>query len=155
MKKILVTLALIGAVGVSAQSMSSRDYFRAKETAGNRRTNTTGTGNQDSPFGNADTGANEGTEGFGTFNLNGRSIGRGGLPRPAYNSQEEGKIVINITVDPNGNVILAEIGRGTNIDGAVLRKSTIDAARRAKFNKIQGSNNASGTITYIYRNTNN
>ena len=75
----------------------------------------------------------------------------GGLPRPSYNSQEEGKIVINITVDPNGNVILAEIGRGTNIDNASMRKSATDAARRAKFNKIQGSNNQSGTITYIYK----
>ena len=110
-----------------------------------------GTGNQGSPFGNTDTGANEGVGGFGTFNLNGRSIGRGGLPRPIYTIQEEGRIVINITVDPNGNVILAEIGRGTNIDDASLRKSAIDAAKRAKFNKIQGSNNQSGTITYIYK----
>ena len=111
----------------------------------------TGAGNQGSPFGNAGTGANEGTGGFGSFNLSGRSIGSGGLPRPSYNSQEEGKIVINITVDPNGNVILADIGRGTNIDNASMRKSAIDAARRAKFNRIQGSNNQSGTITYIYK----
>ena len=112
---------------------------------------TTGTGNQGSPFGNTDTGANEGTGGFGTFNLNGRSIGRGGLPRPAYNSQEEGRIVINITVDPNGNVILAEIGRGTDISNSSMRNSAIDAARRAKFNRIQGTNNQSGTITYRYK----
>ena len=111
---------------------------------------TTGTGNQGSPFGNADTGANTGTGGFGTFNLNGRSIGRGGLPRPSYNTQEEGRIVIDITVNPDGNVINAVIGRGTNIDNASMRKSAIDAARRAKFNKIQG-NNQSGTITYIYK----
>ena len=112
---------------------------------------TTGTGNQGSPFGNTDTGANEGTGGFGTFNLNGRSIGRGGLPRPSYNSQEEGRIVVNIIVEPNGNVILAEIGRGTNIDNSSMRNSAIDAAKRAKFNKIQGTNNQSGTITYIYK----
>lgn len=108
-------------------------------------------GNQGSPFGNSDTGPNEGTGGFGTFNLNGRSIGSGGLPRPAYNGREEGRIVINITVDPKGNVISAEIGRGTNIDNASMRKSAIDAARRAKFNSIQGTNNQSGTITYIYK----
>ncbi|MDR0575744.1 MAG: energy transducer TonB [Tannerella sp.] len=110
-----------------------------------------GTGNQGSPFGNSDTVSDEGTGGFGTFNLNGRSIGSGGLPRPAYTGQEEGRIVINITVDPNGNVILAEIGRGTNIDNASMRNSAISAARRAKFNKIQGANNQNGTITYIYK----
>ena len=112
---------------------------------------TTGTGNQGSPFGNSDAGTHEGTGGFGTFNLDGRYIGQGGLPRPTDRGQEEGKIVINITVDPNGNVILAEIGRGTNIDNAQMRKSAIDAAKRAKFNKIKGANNQNGTITYIYK----
>lgn len=110
-----------------------------------------GEGNQGSPFGNADQGANEGVGGGGTFNLNGRSIGSGGLPRPAYTVQEEGRIVINITVDPRGNVIFAEIGRGTNISNESMRKSAIEAARRAKFNSIKGTNNQSGTITYSYK----
>lgn len=109
-----------------------------------------GTGNQGSPFGNTDHGANEGTGGYGSFNLNGRTIGAGGLPRPAYTVQEEGRIVINITVDPKGNVIFADIGRGTNIDNASMRKSALDAAYRAKFNSISGTNNQSGTITYRY-----
>lgn len=117
----------------------------------NQGDGTTGTTNQGSPFGNSGSGPNEGTGGFGTFNLNGRSIGSGGLPRPSYNEREEGRIVINITVDPNGNVILAEIGRGTNIDNASMRNSALDAARRAKFNRIQGTNNQTGTITYNYR----
>ena len=93
-----------------------------------------GTGNQGSPFGNSDHGANEG-------------VG----PRPAYTIQEEGRIVINITVDPKGNVIFAEVGRGTNIDNASMRKSALDAARKAKFNSISGANNQSGTITYVYK----
>lgn len=110
----------------------------------------TGKGNQGSPFGNSDHGANEGVGGYGSFALNGRSIGEGGLPRPAYTVQEEGRIVINITVDPKGNVIFAEIGKGTNIDNASMRKSALDAAKRAKFNIISGTNNQSGTITYRY-----
>lgn len=110
-----------------------------------------GSGNQGSPFGNSDHGANEGVGGYGSFNLNGRSIGAGGLPRPAYTIQEEGRIVINITVDPKGNVIFAEIGKGTNIDNASMRKSALDAAKRAKFNSISGANNQSGTITYLYK----
>ncbi|MGM9797166.1 MAG: energy transducer TonB [Parabacteroides sp.] len=111
----------------------------------------TGTGNQGSPFGNSDHGANEGVGGYGSFNLNGRSIGAGGLPRPAYTVQEEGRIVVNITVDPKGNVIFAEVGRGTNIDNASMRKSALEAARKAKFNQINGANNQSGTITYVYK----
>jgi len=92
---------------------------------------------------------------FGTFNLNGRIIGNGGLPRLEYDglqeSKQEGKIVINITVDPGGNVINAEIGHGTNINDEQIRKSALEAARRAKFNKIQGNSNQNGTIIYIFR----
>lgn len=125
--------------------------FGAGSAAGSSQgSGQTGTGNQGSPFGNSDHGANDGVGGYGSFSLNGRSIGAGGLPRPAYTIQEEGRIVINITVDPKGNVIFAEIGKGTNIDNASMRKSALDAAKRAKFNSISGSNNQSGSITYRY-----
>ncbi|OAV69774.1 hypothetical protein Barb6XT_00277 [Bacteroidales bacterium Barb6XT] len=110
-----------------------------------------GAGNQGNPFGNAGRGTGEGNGGEGTFSLNGRSIGPDGLPRPAYTIQEEGKIVIDITVDPKGNVIFAEIGRGTDIGNDSMRRSAREAARRAKFNSITGSNNQRGTITYVYR----
>jgi TonB family protein len=109
-----------------------------------------GAGNQGSPFGNADRGANEGAGGYGSFSLNGRTTGAGGLPLPAYTAQEEGRIVVNITVDPKGNVLFADIGKGTNIDNASMRKGALDAAYRATFNSISGTNNQSGTITYRY-----
>ena len=125
--------------------------FGAGSAAGSSQgSGETGSGNQGSPFGNSDHGANDGVGGSGSYSLNGRSIGAGGLPRPAYTIQEEGRIVINITVDPKGNVIFAEIGKGTNIDNASMRKSALEAARRAKFNSISGSNNQSGSITYRY-----
>ena len=112
---------------------------------------TVAAGNEGSPFGNSDTGPNTGVGGFGgSFNLSGRSIRGGGLPRPAYTIQEEGTIVVNITVDPKGDVIIAEIGRGTNIDNSSMRSSAIEAAKRAKFNNITGTNNQSGTIIYRY-----
>ena len=111
-------------------------------------TATAGSGVQGNPQSTSPVGVSTGT-GYGEFNLGGRTLGVGGLPRPDYSVQEEGRIVINITVDPNGNVIFAEIGRGTNIDNANLRKSALEAARKAKFNKISG-NNQSGTITYKY-----
>ena len=125
--------------------------FGAGSAAGSSQgSGETGSGNQGSPFGNSDHGANDGVGGYGSFSLNGRSIGAGGLPRPAYTIQEEGRIVINITVDTKGNVIFAEIGKGTNIDNASMRKSALEAAKRAKFNSISGSNNQSGSITYRY-----
>ena len=116
----------------------------------NQGTSTSGTGNQGSPFGNSDRGANKGVGTGSSFSLSGRSISGGGLPHPAYTVQEEGRIVVNIVVDPAGNVIAADIGKGTNIDNASMRRSAIEAARRARFNSIEGSNNQSGTITYRY-----
>lgn len=110
-----------------------------------------GSGNQGSSEGNAATGSYQGVGGYGSFNLAGRSIGAGGLPRPVYSVQEEGRIVVDITVDPKGNVIFAEIGRGTNIDNAQMRRSALEAARKAKFNATTNQNNQSGTITYNYR----
>jgi TonB family protein len=126
-------------------------FGSGSDAAGSQGDAETGTGNQGNPFGNSEGGLNEGIGGQGSFNLNGRSIGSGGLPRPDYNVQEEGRIVINIIVDPRGDVISAEIGRGTNMVNASLRQSALNAARRAKFNSITGSNNQSGTITYNYR----
>jgi TonB family protein len=124
--------------------------FGSGSAQGESQGDDTGTGNQGSPFGNADTGENQGVGGMGEFSLSGRILRGGGLPRPAYNVREEGRIVINITVDPAGNVIVAEIGKGTNIDDASLRAGAIEAAKRAKFNKIRETNNQSGTITYRY-----
>jgi len=112
---------------------------------------TVAAGNEGSPFGNSDTGPNTGVGGFGgSFNLSGRSIRGGGLPRPAYTIQEEGTIVVNITVDPKGDVIMAEIGKGTDIGNTSMRASALEAARRAKFNSITGTNNQIGIITYRF-----
>jgi TonB family protein len=112
---------------------------------------TVAAGNEGSPFGNSDTGPNTGVGGFGgSFNLSGRSIRGGGLQRPAYTIQDEGTIVVNITVDPRGDVIMAEIGRGTNIDNTSMRSSALEAAKRTKFSSITGTNNQNGTITYRF-----
>ena len=134
-------------------NLASSAFGKGSSQENNQGDATTGAGNQGSPFGNSGSGANEGIGGSsGSFNLGGRSIiGAGGLPRPNDNVREEGRIVINITVDPNGNVIFADIGRGTNIDNNTMRKSAIEAAKRAKFNKTKGANNESGTITYNYK----
>ena len=109
---------------------------------------TEGQGIQGSPAGNAPTGATTGTGGYGTFNLGGRSIGEGGLPRPVYNVQDEGKVVVDITVDPSGRVIATGINRQTNTVNTALRKAAEDAAKKARFNAV---NNQSGTITYYFK----
>lgn len=111
---------------------------------------TEGEGLQGSSTGNSATGATSGTGGYGTFNLGGRSIGEGGLPRPVYNVQDEGRVVVTITVNPAGHVIATSINRQTNTVNPALRKAAEDAAKKARFNAVSGLNNQTGTITYYF-----
>lgn len=138
-KRDAIAQQVSGAFGTGASAQSQQGTAQS------------GTGNQGSSQGNSSVGAYQGTGGYGSFDLAGRSLGSGGLPSPVYSGQEEGKIVVDITVDPNGNVIYAEVGRGTNIDDASMRRSAIEAARKAKFNAVTNTNNQSGTITYNYK----
>ena len=89
--------------------------------------------------------------GYGSFDLNGRTLGEGGLPRPEYNVQDEGRVVVTIIVNPAGQVVSADIHRRTNTVNATLRKAALDAARKARFNAVNGVNNQSGTITYYFK----
>lgn len=117
----------------------------------NQGSGTIPAGNEGSPFGNSNTGPNTGVGGFGgSFNLTGRVIRGGGLAQPAGSFDESGKIVLDIVVDRNGNVIQADIARGTDINSLSMRSNAIDAAKRTKFSSIAGTNNQNGTITYRY-----
>jgi TonB family protein len=118
---------------------------------GSKGTAETGEGIQGSPTGNAAEGQSAGVGGYGTFDLNGRSLGPGGLPKPVYNVQEEGRVVVTITVNSAGQVIHTSINKRTNTANAALRKAAEDAARRARFNAVSGVNNQTGTITYYFK----
>lgn len=118
---------------------------------GNKGTGTTGTGLEGSPTGNSSEGKSTGTGGYGTFDLNGRSLGSGGLPMPVYNVQDEGRVVVTITVNPAGRVISTSINKRTNTVNASLRKAAEEAARKARFNSVDGVNNQTGTITYYFK----
>ena len=118
---------------------------------GSKGTADSGEGLQGSPTGNAAEGKSTGIGGYGTFDLNGRSLGPGGLPMPVYNVQEEGRVVVTITVNPAGQVVHTSINKRTNTANAALRKAAEDAARKARFNSVGGVNNQTGTITYYFK----
>lgn len=118
---------------------------------GSKGTATSGSGVQGRAEGNSTTGGMAGSGGYGTFDLNGRSLGQGGLPVPVYNVQEEGRVVVTIVVNPAGQVISTSINKRTNTVNPALRKAAEDAARKARFNSVDGPDNQSGTITYYFR----
>jgi len=100
------------------------------------------------------TGGNGSGEGDGkgvSFKLGGRKSLI--LPKPEYIKQKQGKIVVTVTVDRNGNVTRAQAGaQGTEIIDPDLYKAAEKAALTAKFDV---SPNApayqTGTITYLFK----
>ena len=121
------------------------------ENANANRGTTEGQGTQGVSTGNANQGATSGIGGMGSYDLGGRSVGSGGLTQPKYTVDDYGTVVINITVNPSGNVINAEIGRGTTTPNTTLRNEALKAAQSTKFNSITTTSNQQGTITYKFR----
>ena len=87
-----------------------------------------------------------------SFKVGNRKLGAGGLVKPVYNKQAEGKVVVNVVVDPSGNVVSASVNaQKSNISDSYLRNAALAAAKKTKFNEIEGVDNERGTITYIFR----
>lgn len=110
-------------------------------------------GDQGSQLGSENADNHEGEGGMGegiSFSLKGRSAKH--LPKPEYNSMDEGKVVVRIYVDKYGNVKRAEAGaRGTTVTDLRLRKLAQKAAMRAKFSQDpEAPEMQKGTITYNF-----
>ena len=138
------------AAEAAAKKKVANAVGKGAQMGGSKGTSASGTGTEGSKDGNSSTGAKTGTGGYGTFDLGGRSLGTGSLPKPAYNVPEEGRVVVNITVNPAGVVIGTSINPQTNTVNSTLRKAAEDAAKKARFNTVEGPNNQTGTITYYF-----
>jgi TonB family protein len=86
-----------------------------------------------------------------SVNLNGRTALS--LPKPAYTCKEEGKVVVEVTVDKSGKVIAAVAGvRGSTSVDDCLCDLAKKAALQAKFDvKKDAAAIQKGTITYIFK----
>ena len=85
-----------------------------------------------------------------SFSLSGRKMVR--TPQINDRSQETGKVVVDITVDKDGNVVAAiPGGRGSTTTSAYLMKLAKDAAMKAKFNPSpEGADIQKGTISFVF-----
>lgn len=144
-----------------------------KNTGGSGNTNNPG--QQGSPDGNPDgqgTGGTGGSTGGGNgpgdgpgdgpgsgpgsgggkgikFDLKGRAVIK--PPKMPKDTKEEGKVVVNITVDSEGNVTEADPnGRGTTTSSALLKAKARQAALATKFNIDGKIGEQKGTITIIF-----
>ena len=74
------------------------------------------------------------------------------LPKPKYNSAEQGKVVVAIIADKQGNIIRATAGvQGTTTSNQQLWKEAEAAAKRSKWTaKPDAPEEQKGTITYVF-----
>ena len=92
------------------------------------------------------------TQGAANAHLSGRNV-VGTLPRPTYNAQLEGTVVVRVKVDQYGNVTEAVPGvEGTTVTDSGLWNAARNAAMKAHFNtKADAPVVQTGTITYILK----
>ncbi len=133
-------------------------------------TATSGTGDQGNPDGDPNSnkygksGSGNGSgDGNGTGNGSGDGSGSGvsfslsgrrpiGLPKVNDNSQEYGKVVIDIVVDKNGKVITATgPARGSNTTSTNLVRKAREGALKTQFNPSpEGVEEQHGTMTFNF-----
>ena len=70
---------------------------------------------------------------------------------PQVSTGPEGTVVVNVTIDPGGNVSGAKIGSGTTINDEEILDKCKEAALKSKFNiNVYVSSKHPGTITYTF-----
>ncbi|MBO4328075.1 MAG: energy transducer TonB [Bacteroidales bacterium] len=109
-------------------------------------------GDQGNPNGMKDVKKYDGQGGQGNgpgYSLGGR--GAKSLQRPSADFPEEGHVVVAIWVDREGNVVRAEIAKGTDITNKEMHNMALEAARRSKFSPDPTApEEQKGTITYTF-----
>jgi periplasmic protein TonB len=126
---------------------------RSKTQAGEGETGSPG--DQGDPLGSKTASSHEGglTEGGMSFNMKGRKM----LSKPVVKekSQDEGKVVVDLVVDREGNVIRAKAGaKGTTYtQNTALWKKLEEESMKIKFspaNNPYTPEEQRGTVTYVF-----
>lgn len=116
---------------------------------GNGSGNGTGTGPGSGSGSGGGSGAGRGT-GVGNYQLGGRK--NLNTPRPQYRCNEEGTVVVQITVNRSGKVIKAERGRGTTNSAQCLFDQAKAAALDTKFDSSDSAPETQvGKIIYNFK----
>lgn len=136
---------------VSVDLAAAENKFKHSkgQTGGNG--NTSETGNAGNPNG-TNPGVGNGTDPNGKdYFLTGRNLIS--HPIPVNVSQDQGKVVVEITVDPDGNVIKAVPGaKGSTTSSAYLYRLAKQSALATKFSKSSDPNTPQqqGTMTVVF-----
>ena len=121
----------------------------------------------ESMFGNSNSSAGANAQsGSASSDMRGNPVGKGygsmnglqwtlagrdckSLPKPEQNFNQAGKVVVDIWVDKDGNVLSAKVGAGSDISDAATINLALAAAKKAKF--TAGEETQKGKIVYIFK----
>jgi len=152
----------------TAAELLAEKFNRTRGNNGGGDGNSGHEGNDGRPDGNPNTHGNGGTGGGtgggeGSGDGPGKGLGKGGYgfnlagasiltpPPLSKDTKEEGKVVVEITVDKNGKVIKADPnGRGTTTSSPMLKAKARQAALATTFNVSGEFEEQKGTITIIF-----
>ena len=73
------------------------------------------------------------------------------IPPPIYLCENGGKIVVNITVDSQGNVINANFNSASTTDDGCLIDHALEYAKASKFSANANKSSQIGTITFLFK----
>ena len=76
------------------------------------------------------------------------------IPPPIYLCEMGGKIVINITVDSDGNVTNTSFNSSSTTDNGCLVDHALEYAKASKFNTAISKSSQIGTITFLFKGKN-
>lgn len=128
---------------------------KSDKESGESEGETEGEGNQGKQSGSPDSDnhADKGSKGTGNIDYSLKGRNPESLPKPVYNYQVEGKVVVEITVDKYGKVTKATPGaKGSTTLNDNLLKAAKKAALNAKFDrKPDAPAYQKGTITYYFK----
>jgi TonB family protein len=135
------------------QTVNKDAMFTKKGTSGQQGSGGSSGSGSGAGSGNTSGDGSGGGVGAGSgpsFSLVGRTAKE--LPKPAYNSEAQGKVVIDVNVDQEGNVVDAQYNsRLSTTTDLQLRAAALEAARKSKFSvKLDATVVQRGTITYTF-----
>lgn len=75
------------------------------------------------------------------------------IPNPIYTCDTSGKVVVNITVNANGDVVRTSVNKSASTtSNECLTDRALEYAQNARFSRLPGRDSQPGTITYNFQN---
>jgi outer membrane biosynthesis protein TonB len=140
---------------VAKPVVNQNALYKGKATTGTGEGDGTGNkpGNQGKPTGTTLTNNYNGTGSGNGGNLNMAQRNFVSRPSVSDDNRQTGKIMVDIRVDKDGNVVYARAGaRGTTITDAALLQKCEDAVKNSKLNALDSApDTQQGTVVFVFK----